>query len=111
MNIPSNSPTSLGANSQQQTDRVSAPAQLSRIGLNIEVISLEIPNSDILSQAFEKVRTLENYLKPIVMEGIARKLGVSKKTLEKSYEAWMMERIERISQLADVQASQNGEEG
>lgn len=109
--INSNTSSSLGVNSQHQTDRASAPTQLSRIGLNVEVISLEIPNSDILSQAFEKVRTLENYLKPIVMEGIAKKLGVSKKTLEKSYEAWMMERIERISQLADVQANQNGEEG
>lgn len=111
MSINQNSPTSLGANSQQQTDRVSAPVQLSRIGLNVAVISLEIPNSDVLSQAFEKVRTLENYLKPIVIEGIARKLGVTKKAVEKSYEIWMMERIERISKLADVQASQNGEEG
>ena len=110
MSINQNSPSSLGANSQQQTDRVSAPAESNQISLTVEAVKLDIPNADVLSQAFEKTRTLPNDLKPIVMEGIARKLGVTKKTLEKSYEAWMMERIERISQLADAQASQNGGE-
>lgn len=111
MSLSSNPPSALGVNSQYQTDRVSAPVESNQISLSVEVVTLDIPSGNVLSQAFEKVRTLENYLKPIVMEGIAKKLGVSKKTLEKSYEAWMMERIERISQLADVPASQNGEEG
>lgn len=108
--IHSNFPSSLGVNPQQQTDQVSAPAESNQISLTVEAVKLDIPNADVLSQAFDKVRTLPNYLKPIVMEGIARKLGVTKKTLEKSYEAWMMERIERISQMADTQANQNGEE-
>lgn len=110
MNISSNSPSSLGGNAKHQTDRVSAPAENSQISLSAEVVTFSIPSSNVLSEAFERVRTLENYLKPIVIEGIARKLGVSKKAVEKSYEIWMMERIERISKMADAQTTQNGEE-
>lgn len=92
------------------SDRVSIPVESDQISLTVEVISLDIPNADVLAQAFEKVRTLPVHLKPIVMEGIAKKLKVSKKTLDKSFEFWMMERISQHTAAADVQATQNGEE-
>lgn len=81
----------------------------SQLSITVEVVTLDIPNPEILSQAFEKIRVLPTYLKPIVMEGLAKKLKVSKKTLEKSFEFWAMERISQIA-ATDVQNNQNGEE-
>lgn len=83
--------------------------------ITIEVVSLDIPDKDVLGQAFEKIRTLPNYVKPIVVEGLARKLRVSKKAIEKSFEYWMMERITQIAALDAAQNKQannnsNGEE-
>lgn len=74
------------------------------MSITIEVVTLDIPREDVLGQAFEKIRTLPNYLKPIVMEGLAKKLKVSKKAIDKSFEAWMME---RITQIAANDAAQN----
>ncbi len=84
----------------------------SRLSITIEVVSLDIPREEVLTQAFEKIRALPNYLKPIVMEGLARKLKVSKKTIDKSFEAWMMERISQIAanDAAQNNNSNNGEE-
>ena len=82
------------------------------MSITIEVVTLDIPREEVLSQAFEKIRTLPNYLKPIVMEGLAKKLKVSKKAIDKSFEAWMMERITQIATLDAAQNnnSNNGEE-
>lgn len=76
----------------------------SQLSITIEVVSLDIPREEILTQAFDKIRSLPNYLKPIVMEGLAKKLKVSKKAIDKSFELWMME---RISQIAANDAAQN----
>lgn len=78
------------------------------ISITVEVVTLDIPREDVLSQAFDKIRSLPNYLKPIVMEGLAKKLKVSKKAIDKSFELWMMERISQIA-LTDA-AQNNGEE-
>lgn len=82
----------------------------SQLSITVEVVSLDIPREDVLSQAFEKIRTLPNYLKPIVMEGLAKKLKVSKKAIDKSFEAWMMERISQIAAADAQNNSNNGEE-
>lgn len=89
---------------QQTSDRA-----LEQVSITIEVVTLDIPDAGILSLAFEKVRSLPNYLKPIVMEGLVKKLKVSKKTLDKAFEAWVMERISQIATAADAQHN-NGEE-
>lgn len=85
--------TTLGTEVQyQQSDHPD-----SQISITIEVVSLDIPREEILTQAFDKIRSLPNYLKPIVMEGLAKKLKVSKKAIDKSFELWMMERISQIA--------------
>lgn len=78
----------------------------SQVTITVEVVTLDIPNKDVMSQAFEKIRKLDNWLKPIVLEGLAKKLKSSKKTLEKSFELWAME---RIAQIAATQENQNEE--
>jgi len=75
--------------------------QEEQLSITVEVLTLDIPSAEVLGQAFEKIRTLPNYLKPIVMEGLAKKLKVSKKTLEQSFQSWAMERISQIA--ADAQ--------
>ncbi len=84
----------------------------SDISITIEVVTLDIPREEMLSQAFEKIRTLKNWVKPIVMEALAKKLKVSKKAIDKSFEAWMMERISQIAanDAAQNNNSNNGEE-
>lgn len=81
----------------------------SQLSITVEVVTLDIPSDDVMNQAFEKIRTLPTYLKPIVMEGLAKKLKVGKKTLEKSFEFWAMERISQIA-AADAQNNQNNQE-
>lgn len=81
----------------------------SQLSITVEVVTLDIPSDTVMSQAFEKIRTLPTYLKPIVMEGLAKKLKVSKKTLDKSFEFWAMERISQIA-AADAQNNQNSQE-
>jgi hypothetical protein len=93
------------------SDRQNSSLDRSDISITIEVVTLDIPDAQVLSQAFEKIRTLPIYLKPIVMEGLAKKLKVSKKAIDKSFEAWMMERISQIAALDAAQHnSNNGEE-
>lgn len=75
----------------------------------VEVVTFDIPREEVLNQAFEKIRTLPKHLKPIVMEGFAKKLKITKKTLEKSFEIWAMERISQITAV-DAQNNQNSEE-
>jgi len=99
-----NSLTLLEKNSTQSL----TANELQQLNLTVEYVTLHIPDADILSQAFEKVRALPNYLKPIVMEGLAKKLRVSKKTVDKAFEVWAMERISQIV-AADAQRN-NGEE-
>lgn len=83
----------------------------SDISITVEVVTLDIPREDVLSQAFDKIRSLPNYLKPIVMEGLAKKLKVSKTAIDKSFELWMMERISQIALTGTAQNnSNNGEE-
>ncbi len=84
----------------------------SQLSITVEVVTLDIPSPEVLSQAFEKIRGLDHYIKPIVMERFAKKLKVSKKTLEKSFEIWAMERISQIAanDAAQNNNSNNGEE-
>jgi hypothetical protein len=79
------------------------------MSITIEVVTLDVPREDVLNQAFDKIRSLPNYLKPIVMEGLARKLKVSKKAIDRSFELWMMQRISEIA-TAGQNNSNNGEE-
>lgn len=98
-----------GLSPQNPSDREnSSQGGHSDISITVEVVTLDIPREDVLSQAFDKIRSLPNYLKPIVMEGLAKKLKVSKKAIDKSFELWMMERISQIA-LTDA-AQNNGEE-
>lgn len=103
---PGNALQLLNSSDREKSSQSDRAAQLSII---VETVTLDIPDADVLSQAFEKIRTLPKYLKPIVMEGLAKKLKVSKKTLEKSFEAWAMERISQIA-TTDAQNNSNGEE-
>ncbi len=88
--------------------KLAVDSKTDQLNIIVEVVTLDSPNPDVLGQAFEKIRGSPNYLKPIVMEGLARKLKVSRKTLEKAFECWVMERISQIP-LADARNSQNGE--
>lgn len=89
----------------------SAEGTEDKLSITIEIVTLDIPSETVLSQAFDKIRTLPNYLKPIVMEGLAKKLGVGKKTIDKSFELWMMERISQMVLTGSGQNnSNNGEE-
>lgn len=97
-------PNSSDRQKSFQSDR--SDGQLS---ITVEVVTLDVPNPEVLSQAFEKFRTLDHWIKPIVMEGLAKKLKVSRKTLEKSFEAWAMERITQIA-ATSTQNNQNSEE-
>lgn len=106
--VPSPNASSLVNSSDRQksfpSDRLD-----SQLSITVEVVTLDIPSNDVMNQAFEKIRTLPTYLKPIVMEGLAKKLKVSKKTLDKSFEFWAMERISQIA-AADAQNNQNSQE-
>lgn len=75
-----------------------------QISITTQVVTLEIPKGDELSQAFKKIRTLEKFIKPIAMARLAKLLKVSAKALEKSYEAWLFDQMEIATQ-----ENQNGE--
>lgn len=98
---------SLNSSDRQKSFQSDRPD--SQLSITVEVVTLDIPNREVLSQAFEKIRTLDHYVKPIVMEGLAKKLKVSKKTIEKSFEAWAMERITQVAAIG-TQNNQNSEE-
>lgn len=100
-----------GLSPQNPSDRENSQSGHPDISITVEVVTFDIPCEDVLSQAFDKIRTLPNYLKPIVMEGLAKKLKVSKKAIDKSFELWMMERISQIALTGAAQNnSNNGEE-
>jgi squalene cyclase len=100
------SPPLVNPSNCNKSDRTfGKPEQLT---VTVEVVSLDIPSAETLNQAFEKIRTLPTYLKPIVLEGLAKKLKVSKKAVDKAFEFWMMERITQT--VSAGQNNQNGEE-
>lgn len=92
-------PTFTNSRSENPSDRKNNE----QISIATQVVTLEIPNGDELSQAFKKIRTLEDFIKPIAMARLAKLLKVSEKVVQKSYEAWMYEQIGQ--QIQD----QNGE--
>jgi transcriptional regulator GlxA family with amidase domain len=96
-NTPQHTPQQLNSSDRNNKNQIQ---------FTVEVVTLDIPDAEGLGQAFEKIKSLENYLKPIVIEILAKRLGVSKKTLEKAFQVWLMEQIKK-----SVQDNQQNREG
>lgn len=92
-----------------QLDSPSDRENINQLQFTVEVVSVDFPDAVGLGQAFEKIRNLPNYLKPIVLEVLARRIGVSKKTIEKSFHIWSVEHIKKIT--AATQDNQQNREG
>lgn len=101
-NTPQHTPQQLNSSDRNNNNK-------NQIQFTVEVVTLDIPDAEGLGQAFERIKALENYLKPIVIEILAKRLGVSRKTLEKAFQVWLMEQIKK--NIAATQDNQQNREG
>jgi hypothetical protein len=83
--IIDSSPSTLGVSLDfQKSDR-------KKISIPDERITIELPSAEALAEAFEQISGLQPHLKPVAIEKLAKRLSLSKKTIEDSYCAWVTE--------------------